>query len=77
MIPTAAAAPEPARLERRAARLLPGRPATRIDGNPRGEYIDDDRNKHSVRQTAAVLLFEPVNRRAGVAKAWRAAARAD
>jgi aminoglycoside phosphotransferase (APT) family kinase protein len=62
---------KPARLERRAARLLPGLLLARIDGKSPVEYITAEADKNRVRRLARRLLGEPVTQLAEVSRAWQ------
>ncbi len=59
-----------AKLEARAARLLPGLFLGRIDGKSPVEYVTETRDKDRVRRVACRLLADPVNRLRHVRVAW-------
>ncbi len=59
-------------LEARAAALLPALLLARVDGKSPVEYLTDEAGRGQVRRTARALLVQPVDRLAGVARAWRA-----
>lgn len=61
---------EPAALETRAARLLPGLFLARVDGKSPVEYITSERDKNRVRRTTLALLAAPVDRLGDVRFAW-------
>jgi aminoglycoside phosphotransferase (APT) family kinase protein len=63
---------ETAKLEGRAARLLPGLLLARIDGKSPVEYITAEADKNMVRKTACWLLANPVDTLLAVAAAWNA-----
>jgi aminoglycoside phosphotransferase (APT) family kinase protein len=58
-------------LETRAAHLLPALFLARVDGKSPVEYITRDADREKVRRTARRLLFDPPDRLADVAQAWR------
>jgi aminoglycoside phosphotransferase (APT) family kinase protein len=58
-------------IEARSAHLLPGLFLGRIDGKSPVEYITTDAERDRVRRTARALLLHPVDRLAGVRKAWQ------
>jgi len=58
-------------LERRAATLLPALLLARVDGKSPVEYLNDERDRDTVRRVARRLLQSPVERIAAVAAAWR------
>ena len=60
----------PARIEHRAATLLPGLFLARVDGKSPVEYLTDERDKDRVRRVAGALLRNPVQRLAEVRQAW-------
>jgi aminoglycoside phosphotransferase (APT) family kinase protein len=60
----------PAALERRAARLLPGLFLARVDGKSPVEYLTEERDRERVRRVARPLLARPVDRLAAVRDAW-------
>jgi aminoglycoside phosphotransferase (APT) family kinase protein len=62
-----------ARLEQRAAALLPGLLLARVDGKSPVEYLTTHAQCHAVRHTARALLMRPVSRLADVCAAWREA----
>lgn len=59
-----------ARLEARAAALLPGLFLARVDGKSPAEYLVDDAQKNRVRRVAIALLRRPVERLADIRAAW-------
>lgn len=61
---------EPAAVEARAARLLPGLFLARVDGKSPAEYITRDEDKNRVRRVARALLASPVVGLHAVAAAW-------
>ncbi len=61
---------DPAALELRAARLLPGLFLGRVDGKSPVEYITTDEDREHVRRTAVTLLQHPVERLKDVAELW-------
>ena len=61
----------PARLEQRAAALLPGLLLARVDGKSPVEYLTQEAERERVRRVAVPLLQAPVERLAQVAAAWR------
>jgi hypothetical protein len=61
---------QPAALERRAARLLPGLFLARVDGKSPVEYITAEADKARVRCTAGALLVRPVERLGAIREAW-------
>jgi aminoglycoside phosphotransferase (APT) family kinase protein len=61
----------PAKLEERAARLLPGLFLARVDGKSPVEYVTDDKQRDRVRRVAHSLLLHPVDRLSEVRLAWR------
>jgi aminoglycoside phosphotransferase (APT) family kinase protein len=61
---------EPAALEGRAARLLPGLLLARIDGKSPVEYVTAEADRNMVRNTARWLLANPVDTLPAVAAAW-------
>jgi aminoglycoside phosphotransferase (APT) family kinase protein len=61
---------QPAALERRAARLLPGLFLARVDGKSPVEYITAEADKARVRRTAGALLVRPVERLGAIREAW-------
>jgi aminoglycoside phosphotransferase (APT) family kinase protein len=61
---------EPAALEARAARLLPGLLLARVDGKSPVEYIVDEAQKNLVRRAALDLLAAPVSLLASVQERW-------
>jgi aminoglycoside phosphotransferase (APT) family kinase protein len=63
---------EPAALEGRVARLLPGLLLARVDGKSPVEYLTLERDKSRVRRVARELLARPVDRLADVRAAWAA-----
>jgi aminoglycoside phosphotransferase (APT) family kinase protein len=60
-----------ARLERRAAALLPGLMLARVDGKSPVEYLTEDAQRDRVRRVAGKLLREPAERLPSVRAAWR------
>jgi aminoglycoside phosphotransferase (APT) family kinase protein len=60
-----------ARLEQRAAMLLPGLLLARVDGKSPVEYLTTDAQRGTVRRTARALLLRPVPRLADVRAAWQ------
>ncbi len=62
----------PARIEQRAATLLPGLFLARVDGKSPVEYLTDEGDKDRVRRVAGALLRDPVERLAEVRQAWTA-----
>ncbi len=60
----------PARLEARAAALLPGLLLARIDGKSPVEYVTADTDRARVRRVAAELIRRPVPRLAQLCAAW-------
>ena len=60
----------PARLEARAAHLLPGLFLARVDGKSPVEYITTEPDKDRVRRTARALLLDPVETLGDVRQAW-------
>ena len=60
----------PVKLERRAARLLPGLFLARVDGKSPVEYITTEPDKDRVRRTARALLAHPVDALGDVRQAW-------
>ncbi len=62
---------DPAGMEARTARLLPGLFLARVDGKSPVEYLTTERDKDRVRRVAATLLREPVQRLGEIAAAWR------
>jgi aminoglycoside phosphotransferase (APT) family kinase protein len=60
-----------AALEMRAAHLLPALFLARVDGKSPVEYIINDNQRDKVRRVARRLLFDPPDRLADVAQAWR------
>ncbi len=62
---------EPAALERRAARLLPGLFLGRVDGKSPAEYVTRDADRERVRRVARALLLAPPARLREVRDAWR------
>jgi aminoglycoside phosphotransferase (APT) family kinase protein len=58
-------------LEARAASLLPGLLLGRVDGKSPVEYLTEATDKERVREVGRRLLFDPVDRLAGVRAAWR------
>jgi len=63
---------EPAALEGRVARLLPGLLLARVDGKSPVEYLTPERDKSRVRRVARALLASPVDRLSDVRAAWAA-----
>ncbi len=63
---------EPAALERRAARLLPGLLLARVDGKSPVEYVNDDGIKDRVRTLTRRVLARPVDRLAELRSHWLA-----
>lgn len=63
---------DPAGLERRAARLLPGLLLARVDGKSPVEYVNDENLKDHVRHVTRNLLVGPVNRLGDVRARWLA-----
>jgi aminoglycoside phosphotransferase (APT) family kinase protein len=61
---------EPAALEMRAARLLPGLFLARVDGKSPVEYITAERDKDRVRRVGRALLAAPPDRIETVRQAW-------
>jgi aminoglycoside phosphotransferase (APT) family kinase protein len=61
---------QPAALEARAARLLPGLFLARVDGKSPVEYINDAADKDRVRRTSRALLRDPPDRLADMRQAW-------
>jgi aminoglycoside phosphotransferase (APT) family kinase protein len=61
---------EPAAIEGRAARLLPGLLLARVDGKSPVEYITAEADKNMVRKTARWLLANPADTLPAVAAAW-------
>jgi aminoglycoside phosphotransferase (APT) family kinase protein len=61
---------EPAGLEARAARLLPGLLVARVDGKSPVEYITAKDQRNRVRHVARALLARPVDRLEAVRAAW-------
>jgi len=61
----------PARVERRAAALLPGLLLARVDGKSPVEYLRDEAERDTVRRVARRFLLEPADRLQTVAAAWR------
>ncbi len=62
----------PARIEQRAATLLPGLFLARVDGKSPVEYLTEDTDKARVRRVAGALLRDPVDRLSEVRRAWTA-----
>jgi aminoglycoside phosphotransferase (APT) family kinase protein len=62
---------DPAAVEGRTARLLPGLLLARIDGKSPVEYITAESDKNMVRNTARWLLASPVDRLPALVAAWR------
>jgi aminoglycoside phosphotransferase (APT) family kinase protein len=60
-----------ARLQQRAAALLPGLLLARVDGKSPVEYLTQEAERERVRRVAVPLLRAPVDRLAQVAAAWR------
>jgi Ser/Thr protein kinase RdoA (MazF antagonist) len=60
----------PARLEERAASLLPGLLLARVDGKSPVEYLTGEAEKNIVRSAALPLLARPRTTLAAVARAW-------
>ena len=60
-----------ARLEQRAAALLPGLLLARVDGKSPVEYLRDDAERDLVRRVARRFLAAPVDRLHAVAAGWR------
>ena len=65
----------PARIEHRAATLLPGLFLARVDGKSPVEYLTDDGDKNRVRRVAGALLRDPAGRLSEVRRAWTAEVR--
>ena len=61
----------PARLEQRAAHLLPGLLLARVDGKSPVEYVSEESQREQVRRVARRLLFDPPHRLLQIAAAWR------
>jgi aminoglycoside phosphotransferase (APT) family kinase protein len=61
---------QPAALEGRVARLLPGLFLGRVDGKSPVEYLTLERDKSRVRRVARELLARPVDRLSEVRAAW-------
>lgn len=61
---------EPAALEYRAARLLPGLFLGRVDGKSPVEYVTEEADKDRVRRTARRLLLDPPDILAAVRETW-------
>ncbi|MGP1395228.1 MAG: phosphotransferase family protein [Inquilinaceae bacterium] len=61
---------EPAALQRRAARLLPGLFLGRVDGKSPVEYVTEDTDKNRVRRVARRLLLAPPDSLATVRDTW-------
>ena len=59
-----------AKLEQRAAHLLPGLFLARVDGKSPVEYITDDADRDRVRRTARQFLLEPVPTLSPIPAAW-------
>ena len=62
----------PARIEQRAATLLPGLFLARIDGKSPVEYLTEEADKARVRRVAGALLRDPVQRLSEIRRAWTA-----
>ena len=60
----------PARIEHRAATLLPGLFLARVDGKSPVEYLTDESDRDRVRRVAGALLRDPVQRLSEVRQAW-------
>jgi aminoglycoside phosphotransferase (APT) family kinase protein len=61
----------PARIEARAAHLLPGLLLARVDGKSPVEYLDEASQRDAVRAVARALLEHPVATLGEVREAWR------
>lgn len=61
---------DPAAVERRAARLLPGLLLARVDGTSPVEYLEDEWQRDCVRHFARRFLLRPGDRLAELATAW-------
>jgi aminoglycoside phosphotransferase (APT) family kinase protein len=59
-----------ARLEHRAAHLLPGLLLGRVDGKSPVEYVTEEASRETIRRTAVALLKDPVQRLGEVRNAW-------
>jgi len=64
---------DPAQLEARAARLLPGLLLARVDGKSPVEYLTHERQRKIVRAVAREFLQRPVPRLADIGFAWQSA----
>lgn len=62
---------DPAALNARAARLLPGLFLGRVDGKSPAEYVTEEADKARVRRVARALLADPVDQVLAVAAAWK------
>jgi aminoglycoside phosphotransferase (APT) family kinase protein len=60
----------PARLEQRAAHLLPGLLLARVDGKSPVEYVTEAAQREQVRRVARRLLFDPPDRLQQIAVDW-------
>jgi aminoglycoside phosphotransferase (APT) family kinase protein len=60
----------PSALERRAAHLLPALLLARVDGKSPVEYITTEDDRGSVRRAARLLLLDPPDRLADIARCW-------
>ena len=60
-------------IESRIASLLPGLFLARIDGKSPVEYITDERDKRTVRETARPLIERPPVHLAEISARWRRA----
>jgi aminoglycoside phosphotransferase (APT) family kinase protein len=60
----------PERIDRRAARLLPGLFLARVDGKSPVEYLTEERDKDTVRRVARALLASPPETLAEIRRVW-------
>lgn len=61
---------EPAAIEARVARLLPGLFLARVDGKSPVEYVTEERDKERVRRVARRLLVSPVESVGAIRRQW-------